>query len=158
MRAPQPAALPRLPPPSPSPTRARLAAHAPHRATSLRSCNVGYAFINFLSPAHILAFYEEFNFRKWDRFNSDKVCEIAYGRIQGKAALLTHFANSSLVHEDECYRPVVFASDGSGLRGDAWEHSPRASERYVTMYVTVHTSVRTRYVALNKASAVSGCK
>ena len=79
-------------------------------------CNVGYAFINFLSPAHILAFYEEFNFRKWDRFNSDKVCEIAYGRIQGKAALLTHFANSSLVHEDECYRPVVFASDGSGRR------------------------------------------
>ena len=78
--------------------------------------NVGYAFINFLSPAHILAFYEEFNFRKWDRFNSDKVCEIAYGRIQGKAALLTHFANSSLVHEDECYRPVVFASDGSGRR------------------------------------------
>ena len=118
MRAPPPAApaLPRLPPLAPSPTPTRLAAHAPHRAAPLRSCNVGYAFINFLSPAHILAFYEEFNFRKWDRFNSDKVCEIAYGRIQGKAALLTHFANSSLVHEDECYRPVVFASDGSGRR------------------------------------------
>ena len=101
---------------APSPTCARLAAHAPRLAAPLRSCNVGYAFINFLSPAHILAFYEEFNFRKWDRFNSDKVCEIAYGRIQGKAALLTHFANSSLVHEDECYRPVVFASDGSGRR------------------------------------------
>ena len=94
-----------------APRRSRAA-----RAAPLRSCNVGYAFINFLSPAHILAFYEEFNFRKWDRFNSDKVCEIAYGRIQGKAALLTHFANSSLVHEDECYRPVVFASDGSGRR------------------------------------------
>ena len=106
-------------PARPSPTCARLAAHAPRLAAPLRSCNVGYAFINFLSPAHILAFYEEFNFRKWDRFNSDKVCEIAYGRIQGKAALLTHFANSSLVHEDECYRPVVFASDGSG-RGESF--------------------------------------
>jgi hypothetical protein len=112
VRAPPPAALPRLPSLAPSPTPlTRRASAAP-----LRSCNVGYAFINFLSPAHILAFYEEFNFRKWDRFNSDKVCEIAYGRIQGKAALLTHFANSSLVHEDECYRPVVFASDGSGRR------------------------------------------
>ena len=79
-------------------------------------CNVGYAFINFISTADILPFYEEFNHKKWDRFNSDKVCDIAYGRIQGKAALLTHFANSSLVHEDECYRPVVFASDGSGRR------------------------------------------
>ena len=119
MRAPPPAAPTSPPPPlAPSPTCARLAAHAPRLAAPLRSCNVGYAFINFLSPAHILAFYEEFNFRKWDRFNSDKVCEIAYGRIQGKAALLTHFANSSLVHEDECYRPVVFASVGmaSGLR------------------------------------------
>ena len=112
-------ARPRLPPPFLASRRTPSlahAAHAPHRAAPLRSCNVGYAFINFLSPAHILAFYEEFNFRKWDRFNSDKVCEIAYGRIQGKAALLTHFANSSLVHEDECYRPVVFASDGSGRR------------------------------------------
>ena len=45
----------------------------------------------------------------------DKVCD----RVRphpGEAALLTHFANSSLVHEDECYRPVVFASDGSGRR------------------------------------------
>ena len=104
------------PPPCAPRPRARLAAPRRAAAAPLRSCNVGYAFINFLSPAHILAFYEEFNFRKWDRFNSDKVCEIAYGRIQGKAALLTHFANSSLVHEDECYRPVVFASDGSGRR------------------------------------------
>ena len=77
-------------------------------------CNVGYAFINFTHPESILAFYEEFNGRKWARFNSDKVCEIAYARIQGKAALITHFTHSSLAHEDESYRPLAFASDGSG--------------------------------------------
>ena len=79
-------------------------------------CNVGYAFINFISTADILPFYEEFNYKKWDRFNSDKVCEITYARIQGKVSLITHFENSSLVHEDEGYQPIIFASDGSGRR------------------------------------------
>ena len=36
-------------------------------------CNVGYAFVNFISPSAIPAFYEEFNHRLWDRFNSNKV-------------------------------------------------------------------------------------
>jgi len=79
-------------------------------------CNVGYAFINFISTSDILAFYEEFNHKKWDRFNSDKVCEITYARIQGKISLITHFENSSLIHEDEGYQPIIFASDGSGRR------------------------------------------
>ena len=79
-------------------------------------CNVGYAFINFISTADILPFYEEFNHKKWDRFNSDKVCEITYARIQGKISLITHFENSSLIHEDEGYQPIIFASDGSGRR------------------------------------------
>lgn len=79
-------------------------------------CNVGYAFINFISTTDILPFYEEFNHKKWDRFNSDKVCEITYARIQGKISLITHFENSSLIHEDEGYQPIIFASDGSGRR------------------------------------------
>ena len=36
-------------------------------------CNVGYAFINFVSPIFILGFYERFNGHKWDKFNSEKV-------------------------------------------------------------------------------------
>ena len=34
------------------------------------SCNVGYAFINFLHTKFILDFYKEFNGRKWNKFNS----------------------------------------------------------------------------------------
>merc|ERR1740130_1186259 len=79
-------------------------------------CNVGYAFVNFISPSAIPAFYEEFNHRLWDRFNSNKVCEITYARIQSKVALIKHFVNSALAREDEGYQPVVFASDGSGRR------------------------------------------
>ena len=54
-------------------------------------CNVGYAFVNFISPSSIPAFYAEFNHRLWDRFNSNKVCEITYARIQSKVALIKHF-------------------------------------------------------------------
>ncbi|EOD31318.1 hypothetical protein EMIHUDRAFT_69499 [Emiliania huxleyi CCMP1516] len=90
-------------------------------------CNVGYAFVNMISFHHVPAFYREFHRRKWERFNSDKVCEINYGRIQGKRALIAHFSNSSLANEDESMQPVVFASDGSGTR-ERW-HSPGGGRR-----------------------------
>ncbi|KAJ7947242.1 Protein MEI2-like [Quillaja saponaria] len=75
-------------------------------------CNVGYAFINMLSPSLIIPFYEAFNGRKWEKFNSEKVASLAYGRIQGKAALVSHFQNSSLMNEDKRCRPILFHSEG----------------------------------------------
>jgi len=47
-------------------------------------CNVGYAFINFINVRSIVSFYHEFNDKKWEKFNSEKVCQIAFARIQGK--------------------------------------------------------------------------
>ncbi|XP_044491854.1 protein MEI2-like 2 isoform X2 [Mangifera indica] len=75
-------------------------------------CNVGYAFINMVSPSHIISFYEAFNGKKWEKFNSEKVASLAYARIQGKAALVTHFQNSSLMNEDKRCRPILFHSEG----------------------------------------------
>ncbi|XP_044461733.1 protein MEI2-like 5 isoform X2 [Mangifera indica] len=75
-------------------------------------CNVGYAFINMLSPAHIIPFYEAFNGKKWEKFNSEKVASLAYARIQGKAALVAHFQNSSLMNEDKRCRPIMFHLEG----------------------------------------------
>ncbi|XP_010538223.1 PREDICTED: protein MEI2-like 5 [Tarenaya hassleriana] len=71
-------------------------------------CNVGYAFINMLSPNLIIPFYEAFNGKKWEKFNSEKVASLAYARIQGKTALIAHFQNSSLMNEDTRCRPIVF--------------------------------------------------
>lgn len=73
-------------------------------------CNVGYAFINMVSPSHIISFYEAFNGKKWEKFNSEKVATLAYARIQGKVALITHFQNSSLMNEDKWCRPILFQS------------------------------------------------
>ncbi|GLJ44646.1 hypothetical protein SUGI_0938470 [Cryptomeria japonica] len=70
-------------------------------------CNVGYAFINMTAPSHIIPFYQAFNGKKWEKFNSEKVASLAYARIQGKAALISHFQNSSLLNEDKRCRPIV---------------------------------------------------
>lgn len=75
-------------------------------------CNVGYAFINMTSPSLIVPFYQGFNGKKWEKFNSEKVASLAYARIQGKAALVAHFQNSSLMNEDKRCRPILIDTDG----------------------------------------------
>lgn len=70
-------------------------------------CNVGYAFINMCNTKYIPALYERFHNRGWELFNSEKICEVAYARIQGLQKLVDHFRNSSLLSEDEKVRPVV---------------------------------------------------
>jgi hypothetical protein len=37
------------------------------------NCNLGFAFINFIDPFHIIYFFDEFRGRKWNKFNSEKV-------------------------------------------------------------------------------------
>lgn len=75
-------------------------------------CNVGYAFINMTTPHAIPALVEDFHGKRWPKFNSEKVCAISYGRIQGKLSLIQHFQNSSLLHEDKRCRPVLFDING----------------------------------------------
>ncbi|QHO58270.1 Protein MEI2-like [Arachis hypogaea] len=75
-------------------------------------CNVGYAFINMIDAAQIIPFHQAFNGKKWEKFNSEKVASLAYARIQGKASLIAHFQNSSLMNEDKRCRPILFHTDG----------------------------------------------
>ncbi|CAH1417357.1 unnamed protein product [Lactuca virosa] len=55
---------------------------------------------------------QAFNGKKWEKFNSEKVASLAYARIQGKAALIAHFQNSSLMNEDKRCRPILFHTEG----------------------------------------------
>jgi len=73
-------------------------------------CNYGFAFINFVRPEYIPAFYQEFNGQTWQRFNSQKVCSISYAKIQGREALIEK--NFHILAEDRKYRPLIFRSDG----------------------------------------------
>lgn len=71
-------------------------------------CNVGYAFINFISPIYILRFYEEFNAKRWVKFNSEKICQLTFARIQGQKNLISHFhASSVMSQEDKKVRPLI---------------------------------------------------
>jgi len=71
------------------------------------NCNVGYAFVNMVNTDFLPSFYASLHNKRWERFNSEKVCEIAYARIQGLEQLLDHFKNSSLLTEDKKVRPVI---------------------------------------------------
>lgn len=44
--------------------------------------------------------------------NSEKVASLAYARIQGKATLVAHVQNSSLMNEDKRCLPIPFHRDG----------------------------------------------
>eukprot|EP00803_Ostreobium_quekettii_P000171 evm.model.scf_1510.1 EVM.evm.TU.scf_1510.1 scf_1510:6152-11784(+) len=71
-------------------------------------CNLGYAFVNFKTPTTTAEFYKEFHSKSWEEFNSKKVCEITYARVQGRNALIEHFRNSRFPCHEPDYLPLVF--------------------------------------------------
>jgi len=92
-------------------------------------CNVGYAFINFIEYRDIVPFFCKYNGRRWNNFNSEKVCAITYARIQGKAAMICRFQNSSLMEKDGEYRPLLFQSSGS-QRGKPEQFPPAPPKQH----------------------------
>jgi hypothetical protein len=76
-------------------------------------CNRGYAFINFVDYRDIVPFHRQYFGQHWKVFNSDKICDITYARIQGKVGMLKRFENSALMEKDDEYKPLVFVSHGA---------------------------------------------
>ncbi|KAF4694827.1 hypothetical protein FOZ62_015232, partial [Perkinsus olseni] len=74
-------------------------------------CNVGYAFINLCSHEYALQFMNVFHHYKLTAFNSLKVCETGFARIQGLQANINHYRNSP-VNEVSIpeYRPLLFSN------------------------------------------------
>lgn len=77
-------------------------------------CGLGYAFVNFLSPGAAANVYRHFHGRRWDEFNSKKVCEITYARVQGRDALVQHFKSAKFPSEDPEYQPLVYERQQAG--------------------------------------------
>ena len=55
--------------------------------------NRGYAFINFIHPLHILLFYNVFNGKTWEHFESKKVIEFNFANFQGINEIIKHAKN-----------------------------------------------------------------
>ena len=74
----------------------------------VNKCNLGFAFINFVEPFHIILFYELYRGKKWKKFNSDKICELLYAKFQGKKELIAHFEKGKVLSMDsEEKRPLI---------------------------------------------------
>lgn len=74
----------------------------------VNNCNLGFAFINFVESFHIILFFELFRGKKWKRFNSEKICELAYAKIQGKSDLITHFEKGTVLNfESKDKKPLI---------------------------------------------------
>jgi hypothetical protein len=71
-------------------------------------CNLGFAFINFIDPMHVVLFYNNFRGKKWKKFNSEKICELAYAKFQGKKDLIAHFEKgTNMNYESEDKKPII---------------------------------------------------
>ncbi|XP_023745257.1 protein terminal ear1 homolog [Lactuca sativa] len=77
-------------------------------------CNVGYGFVNMTSPEATWRLYKSFHHQNWEVFNSKKICEVSYARLQGLEALKQHFKNSKFPREAEEYMPVVLTPPRDG--------------------------------------------
>lgn len=73
-------------------------------------CNVGYAFINFISPEYAERFKNYFQGFKLGAFKSNKVVEVTLGRVQGLHENVKHFRNSAVMSSQisEEYKPMLF--------------------------------------------------
>ncbi|XP_073131129.1 protein terminal ear1 homolog [Henckelia pumila] len=82
----------------------------------INKCNVGYGFVNMTSPEAALRLYKAFHHQSWEVFNSRKICDVTYARLQGLEALREHFKNSKFPRDAEEYMPVVFLPPRDGRR------------------------------------------
>ena len=75
---------------------------------SENNCNLGYAFINFINPLHIVLFYNVFKSRKWIYFNSFKECDLTYAKYQGKNELILNIEKNIGKRNDKKKIPKIF--------------------------------------------------
>lgn len=71
-------------------------------------CNLGYAFINFIEPLHILLLSSLYEGKRWRNFNSVKECKLSFAKIQGKAELTAHLDKSNILSKlENNKKPII---------------------------------------------------
>jgi len=70
--------------------------------------NVGYAFINFMSPGDMQAFIDLFTDYKFKRHQSQKIARVSTAHIQGFLENVCHFSSCAVTRSrNSQYRPIV---------------------------------------------------
>ena len=70
--------------------------------------NLGYSFINFVNPLHIIYFYHLFKARKWNHYKSHKECDLSFAKFQGKVELTAHLEKNSNKMDENKKLPLLF--------------------------------------------------
>lgn len=78
-------------------------------------CNVGYGFVNMISPQSVIGFVESFRGFRWP--GSEKIAEVSYATQQGREALINRFRNSSVMTQPETHRPKLYFPLGTPQAG-----------------------------------------
>ena len=103
----------------------------------INNSNLGFGFINFVNPLHLVLFYEEFMNKKWNYFNSKKRCSLAYSKYQGKNELikyiLTKLGISSLDNNSESIRKSFHINNNKNIRSPI-----EIPLKYYTYFVSYH--------------------
>ncbi|KAL4348805.1 hypothetical protein GQ457_17G013820 [Hibiscus cannabinus] len=103
-------------------------------------CNVGYGFVNMTSPQATWRLYKAFHHQHWEVFNSRKICEVTYARVQGLQALKEHFRSSKFPCEADHYLPVIFAPPRDGKQ--LTEPVPIVDEKQPQQLINSSTSTK----------------
>lgn len=83
-------------------------------------CNVGYAFVSFADPRKIVQFFKFRSGKKWSEFKSEKVCQLAFAKVQGMGPLIQKFQKSKVLESNPEYRPRIYHIRGE-QRGEELE-------------------------------------
>ena len=81
-----------------------------------KNTNVGYAFVNFLTPGDLLAFVKAYDGKEFipgmgaHPTRGPRLAEFAYATVQGQDCAIEKFRNSSIMCEFAGYRPKLFYS------------------------------------------------
>ncbi|VEU24071.1 DEKNAAC105114 [Brettanomyces naardenensis] len=65
---------------------------------------------------------------KWSKFKSDKVCELAYARIQGRENLILKFQRSKVMEQSPDYRPRFYSTEGM-FKGEELEFTSTKGDK-----------------------------
>ena len=71
---------------------------------------VGYGFVNFTDPVHIVEFMRRHNGRRWEATNTRR-CSVSYAVLQGLDCLIEKMRNSSVMTECPDFRPKMWWTD-----------------------------------------------
>ncbi|RID55479.1 hypothetical protein BRARA_G02736 [Brassica rapa] len=109
-------------------------------------CNMGYGFVNMTTPEAVWRLYKAFHNNHWRLFQSSKICEVTYARVQGLESLKEHFKHLKLPCVEMEYKPVIF--------------SPARDGRLMTKPIAIVVDLGTRPVedsCPSRAETVTSC-